>query len=170
MQEPVGERDNIFLALAEGRDPQRNNIETVVKIVAEAAAFNFGFEVAIRSGNDARVNANSQCTADTLEALLLDEPQKLGLQRGSEIGNLVEKDGAAVGSFETSGLFLDRTGESPAHVAEEFTFEQMFGERSAIDDDEGTVGAAAPAVDFAGEDVFAGAAFAGEENGGVAGG
>ena len=113
---------------------------------------------------------NGALAADALEVLILQKAQELGLQGRRQVGDLVEENGAAVGRLEPARLVLDRAGERAAHVPEQLALEQFFGERGAIDDDERLVLAGAPSMDLAGDDVFAGAALAREQDGRVAGG
>ena len=62
--------------------------------------------------------------------------------------------------FEQARLVAHRAGERAAHVAEEFGFQQRFGQRGAVDGDKRTAGARALIVDHADDELFAGAALA----------
>ena len=55
-------------------------------------------------------------------------------------------------------------GERALLVAEQFAFQQRFGERRAVDGDERLIAAAAEVVDRAGDDLLAGAVFAEDQN------
>src|SRR5690606_28459361 len=61
----------------------------------------------------------------------------------------------------------DGAGEGAFLVAEQLGFEQGFGNGGAVDRDEGLVGALTAGVDVFGNDFLAGAALAGDEDGGV---
>ncbi len=61
------------------------------------------------------------------------------------------------------------TGEGAFDVAEEFAFEEGFGDASAGELDEGGVSSRGEVVDGVGDEAFAGAAFAAHEDGGSAG-
>ena len=80
-----------------------------------------GGKITIRSRNDPRTDAVRLHAADTLETLLLDKAQKLGLQRRTKIADLVEKNRAAIGRFEPAGLILDRASKGASHMPEQFT-------------------------------------------------
>src|SRR5258708_33650602 len=108
----------------------------------------FGFEVAIGRRDYSRVDMDRMFAADAFEILILQKAQELGLQGGGQVGDLVEKHSAAVGCFEAAGLVLDRAGERAADVSEEFAFEQLLGERGAVDYYEWFIMAAAPAMDL----------------------
>src|SRR5208282_4888774 len=170
VQQPLREWQNIFAAFAQRRNAQRDNVEAVVEILAKVMRGDFGVEVAIGRGDYSRVHVDGAFTADALEVLLLQKAQKLGLEGRRQVGDLVEENGAAVGRLEPAGLVLDRAGKCAAHVPEQLALEKFFGEGGAIDDDERLALAAAPSMNLAGDDVLAGAAFAGEQNSRVAGG
>ena len=53
--------------------------------------------------------------------------------RGDEAGDFVEKERAAVGIFEQPGTVGDRAGKCAAGVPEQLRFEQVVGERRAVD-------------------------------------
>ena len=62
------------------REDDGEHVQAVVEILAEAPFLDFVLEIAIRGGNDANVDLDVRHAADTLEGLLLEEPQQLGLQ------------------------------------------------------------------------------------------
>ncbi len=79
--------------------------------------------------------------------------------------DLVEKQRAAIGEFESPDAIAHRAGEGAADVAEEFAFEQFARDRRAIDPDQRPVAAAARLVDGARDQFLAGAGFAGDHHG-----
>src|SRR5208337_1393007 len=168
VQQPICERQNVLAAFAQRRDTQRDDVEAVIEILAKVMRGDFGLEIAIGRGDYSRIDVDRAFAADALEVLILQKAQKLGLEGGRQVGNLVEKNGAAVGRLETARLVLDRAGERAADVAEKFAFEKFLRERSAIDDNERLALARAPSMNLPRDDVFAGTAFAGEQDSGVA--
>ena len=107
--------------------------------------------------------------ADLLETAGLDETQQFGLQVDIHLAYFIEEKSAAVGLFGGPLPFGHGAGESPFRVPEDFAFHQVLGNRPAVDGDERLVGARALPVDSFGTDFLAGAAVAGNENGGFAG-
>src|SRR6185295_8052999 len=79
-------------------------------------------------------------------------------------GNLVEEERTAVGLFEEAFACRGGTGEGAARVPEELALEERFGDGGAVHGDEGPVGAAAVGMNRLGDELFAGAAFAGDED------
>ena len=69
-----------------------------------------------------------------------------------------------MGELELAGLVAIRAGKTPLHVAEEFRFEERFGEPGAVDRDEPALGSAGPCVNLPRQEIFARPAFAGDED------
>src|SRR5690606_31088960 len=78
--------------------------------------------------------------------------------------DLVEKERAAIGLFDKTTPVARRVGEGPALVSKELAFEQVFGDRAAVDGDEGARLAAAALVQGARDELLADAALAGDEH------
>ncbi len=89
---------------------------------------------------------------------------------GLEFADFVEEEGAAIGEFEAADFALVCAGEGTAFVAKQFTFKQIVGERGAVDGDKRLVGAGGEAVERAGDEFFACAGGALDEDGGLCGG
>ena len=66
--------------------------------------------------------------------------------------------------------WFGRAGERAFFVAEQFAFQQLFGNGGAVDREERLFAAVAVMINRAGDEFLAGAAFAGDERGGVGGG
>jgi hypothetical protein len=69
--------------------------------------------------------------------------------------------------LETAYPALKSAGERPAHIAEEFRFQEIFGQSGAIHGDQGPIAAGTGQVQRPGGDLLPGAGFAGNENGGA---
>jgi hypothetical protein len=61
----------------------------------------------------AHVHRDLPAPADALDDPLLEEPQKLGLERHGQVPNLVEKEDAAVGGLDLSGVVLPAPVKAP---------------------------------------------------------
>src|SRR5690606_39076623 len=104
---------------------------------------------------------------DALVFLVLDEAQQLGLQGQWEVADLVEEQGAAVGLADAALGTFTGAGEGAAGVTEQLALHQLGRQRRAVDGDAGAFGAAAPAVDGAGQLTLAGAGLAENKDVGV---
>ena len=86
----IDEQRHVLASRAERRSRQRNHVQAVVEVLAKATRLDLGTEVAIRSGNDARV-ALHRVPADRLVLALLQHAQDLHLHGGAKLADLVEK-------------------------------------------------------------------------------
>jgi hypothetical protein len=102
--------------------------------------------------------------ADALEFSLLKDAQQLGLDTGGDLADFVQKNRSPMRQFEPAFPLVQGAGEGPFFMAEEFTFDEVFGDGGAVELDERGVGAGAFTVEGAGDEFFAGAAFALDEH------
>ena len=110
---------------------------------------------------------NKLVAAQAAELHLLQNAQQLDLGEEAQVADFVEEEGAVAGLLEVAFAGAHRAGEGAFFVAEEFGFNQGFGDGAAGDGDEGLVGAGAEIVNGAGDQFLAGAAFAGDQNRGI---
>ena len=92
----------------------------------------------------ARIRTSTLTTAAAAQArelLVLQNVQQLGLENGRHFADLVEQDGPLVAEFKLPRLGMSRTGESASLVAEEFAFEQIGWNRSAVHLEKSTMSA-----------------------------
>jgi hypothetical protein len=75
---------------------------------------------------------NSACRSQSLELALLQDAKELGLCGCAHLGDFVEKKYAARRQLDLPGLGLLRARKRATLVAEELGFEQLLGERRAI--------------------------------------
>ena len=87
---------------------------------------------------------------------------------GRHVADFVEENRAFVALLEFADALQGRAGERAAFVAEQFAFQELFGNGGAVDGEKRLRAALAVAVDRAGDEFLAGAAFAGDQRGGVA--
>src|SRR5690606_34770065 len=160
------ERD-VVAPLAERRDVERDDVEAVVQVAPEGALAHLVLEVAVRRGDDADVDGDGLRRADGHDLALLERAEQLDLERRRHLADLVEEEGPSAGGDEEAVLVPDRAGEGALDVAEELGFEERFGQRGAVHRDEGPGVALGEGVDVAGQDLLAGPALAGDEDGRV---
>ena len=171
VDEVVDEGNDVFFAVAQRGDEDGDDGETVVEVLAKLIFADGFFEIAVGGGDDAHVDLHVLDAADAADDLIFEDAQEFGLQERREFADFVEEEGAAVGGFEESFLHLLGVGECAFFVAEEFGFHESFGNGGAVDGDEGLFLARAFVVDGLGDEIFAGAALAlNEDGGGFAGG
>ena len=98
---------------------------------------------------------------------LLERGQQLGLEVERQIADLVEEQGAPVGGLEAADPLAGGAGERALDVTEQLGFEQGLARRAEVDRDHRLVGAARQAVDFARDDLLAGAVLAEDQDVGI---
>ncbi|VBB43702.1 hypothetical protein TRIP_B310026 [uncultured Desulfatiglans sp.] len=162
------EPGDVLLALAQGRDEDREHLEPVKEILPEGALLDLGEEVLVGGGDDPDVDPALAGFPDAFDFPLLYDPQELHLNERADLGDLVQEDRSPVGLFEAADPVADGPGEGPFDMPEEFAFKERLRERAAVDGNEGHVFPGAVVVDGAGDEFLAGAAFALDEDGGLA--
>ena len=161
----LGKRHHVVAALAEGRQPHGDHVDAVEEILAELALGHHPGEIAIGRRNDPDVCLDFLGTADAAELAFLQHAQNLDLQHRAHLADLVEEDRPLVGDFDESFLVAVRSGECASHVAEQLRVQERLGERAAVDGDERPVAARRAHVNRAGDELLAGARFAGDQHG-----
>src|SRR5215204_1510174 len=109
------------------------DVETVIEIGSELTLFDTASEVPIRCRNDADVHCHRPCPAHVLKFSVLEHAQELGLKIQWKLADLIKKERSPVGQLEASVPAGQRTGKGSLLVSEEFTFGQVFRDRSAIE-------------------------------------
>ena len=134
--EVLREQRNVIGALAQRRQPQLEHVEAIEQIFAQHAVANRLRGRAVRRGKHAHVEAELLASAEPARASILENAQELGLQRDRHLGDLVEKQRAAVRELEHAGPRARGAGERALLVAEHFALDQPFGNRRRVDRDE----------------------------------
>ena len=168
VREVARQREDVLRPLAQGGQAQIDDVQAIEQVFAERAALDGFGQVAVRGGDDADVDLDRLGAADAVDLAFLDGAQQLGLQARIHLADFVEQQRAAIGFLEFADAPGDGAGERAFLMAEQFGFEQVFGNGGAVDRDERLVGARRFAVDVARQHFLAGAAFAGDEDRGFA--
>ena len=110
------------------------------------------------------VNRYNGIAAKTHHFTLFQDAEKLGLQRHWHIADFVHEESAALSCFKKSLFTLGiGSGKSTLDVTEKFTFQKTFRQCSTVDGHERFVGSETLAMNGAGNQFLAGAAFTGDE-------
>ena len=126
-------------------------------------------QIDVGGGDDAHVHLHFVHAAQVHELPVLQHAQDLALRVHAHGADFVEEQRAAVGDFKQAFLGRDGAGERALHVTEQRGFQQVRRHRAGIDRDEGPVAPRRIQVDRLGDQFFAGAALALQQNGGAAG-
>jgi hypothetical protein len=154
-QEGVGELDDVVLALAQRRDPNLRDRESVVKVLPERARLDSIDQAAIRRGDQAEVDLPRTIAADRADLTRFERPKELRLELDGQLSELVEEEGPALRLDEETCSRPLGAGECALLVTEELALYELRRDRPAVDDDERAFGASRPLVDAQREDLLA---------------
>jgi len=168
VREVTGQRENVLGPFAQGGQPQIDHVEAVEQVFAKDAAFCRIGKVAVGGRDDADVDLDGFCAANPVDFTFLERAQKLCLQAGIHLADFVEQQCSPVGFLELADTARDGAGKRPLLMSEQFGFEQVLRDRSAVHRNERFLGAQRFPVYIAGEHFLTGTGFAGDQDGGVA--
>ena len=150
--------------LTQWRHDQFDDVQAVVEILTELAGFDQAGEILVRGADQADVDRYLLRAADRANTPFLDRAQQLDLHRLWQVGDLVEKQGAALGALKQPFLVLCGAGEAALDVTEQLAFDQVGRDRAAVDGDERRGGARAVGMDQVRGEFLAGAGFPADEH------
>lgn len=167
-QKLVGQGEDILLALAQGRDVDADHVEPVEKVRAEQSPLHLLLQIAVGGHQQPEVQLDLPGAGQALDGLFLNELQKLGLDMGRQLADLIEKQCAVVGKLDLADLAAGGcAGESALFIAEQLRLDEIFVQHRAVDLNEGPRGPVAHSMDGLGHGAFAHACLARDEDVGL---
>ena len=130
---------DVVRPLPQRRQHEREDVQPVVEVLAEAAVGDHPRQVAVRGRHQPHVHLDRLRAAEALELLLLQHAEQLGLQLQRDVADLVEEQRPLVGQLEAADLLADGAGEGALLVAEQLALQQPRGDGRAVELDEGAV-------------------------------
>src|SRR5256714_260527 len=161
------EQDHVVPSLPQRGKLERDHVQPVEQVLAEAARLDGGEKVGVGCRHDPHVHRAGDRGTEAPHALLVERTQQLALELGREMVDLVEEHGAAVGHLEQAGFGGLGVREGTALVSEQLALEQRRGQGRAVELDERSGRTRAPVVERAGEQLFTGAGLTRDQDGGV---
>ena len=155
-----GKRHDVIPTLAERRDVDRNDVQTVEEVLAEQPFLDSELEWPIRGRDDAQVHLDVTRAADAPEHALLEDPQELRLAVERHLAHFVQEERPPVGELHEPLLGGFRVGEGAFLVTEQLTLEERLRDRRAVDFHEGKVPPRALVVQAARHELLTGPAVA----------
>jgi hypothetical protein len=149
---------NILRPLPKWRHANGDDVEAVVEVRPKSVSPDGRLEVSARRRDHAHVERGRMGRSAPLELAFLEDPEKLWLELGRHVSDLVQEEGASVGLLKASAPADDRTSEGALPIAEEFALHEVLGDGSAVDRNKGLVLPVAVLVDHAGDHFLARAA------------
>ncbi len=126
------QQGNIRLPFPERRKVNIDHIQPVVKVLPERAGFHQAFQVLVGGTDHPEVGRDLFVPANPDEGLGFQHAQQLHLHLGRNGSDLVEEYRAIVGHFEPAFPVIHGSCEGPFFVTEQFTLQQAFSQRSAM--------------------------------------
>src|SRR5882724_10336854 len=163
-EEVLDQERQVLDPLAQRRQQDRDDVQPVVQVLAEAPRLHLGLEVLVGGREDAHVDLQGAVAADPLELALLQDAQDLGLRLRPHVADLVEKECPAVGDLELALARRDRPREGALLVTEELALDQLARERRAVHLDERLRAPRAVVVERVGDQLLPRAAGAADED------
>ena len=163
----LAEKKDILPSFPQRRDLDRHYIQTVIQILPELFPIDQGVQVLIRGGDHADIHFAGFRCADRCKLLILQHPQDLCLQCQRHIADLIQEDRSPVRQFEFSLAICICTGKRTFAVAEEFGFQKIVGDRSAVDHDKAFIPALSSLVDRLCHQFLSRSALSGDQDVGI---
>src|SRR5438876_2551035 len=163
-EEVLDQERQVLDPLAQPRQRDRDDVQPVVQVLAEASRLHLGLEVLVGGREDAHVDLERAVAADPLELALLQNAQDLGLRLRPHVADLVEEERPAVGDLELALARRDRPREGALLVTEELALDQLARERRAVHLDERLRAPGAVVVERVGDQLLPCAARAADED------
>lgn len=124
---------NVVLPVAQGRQGDADDVQTVVKVVPEQLVFDHFLYVLVRRGDYAHVHGLGLVGAYPLHRALLYEAEQAHLHRERHVSDLVEEDRAVVGVFKLAHAPLAvGSGEGALLIAEKLALQQALRYVAAV--------------------------------------
>ena len=164
----MGQGEDVLHALAQRRDVDADDVQTVKEVGAEQAPLDLLLQIAVGGDDEAEVQLNLLGAGQPLNGLFLNELQELRLDMGRQLADLVQKQRTVVGKLNLADLTGGGSAsESALLVAEQLRFDEVFVEDGAVDLDKWAVGPVAHGVDGLGDGTLAHAGLPGDEDVGL---
>ncbi len=100
-----------------------------MQIRAEGVRADRALEIPVRCRHDPHVDVNGLSRSNTLDLLILQDAQQLGLSFGRQVADLVQEQRPAVGNLELARFADDGAREGAPFVPEELALHERFGKR-----------------------------------------
>src|SRR5579864_8289804 len=123
---------NIFFAFAQRRNRKLNSVEPEKQIRTEAAFSAFQFQVSVGGGNHSHIDFMCLRRTYALHLAGFQHAQQLGLLLHRDVGDLVEKQRAAVCQFKAADSVRASVSKRAFHVAKQLALECPFRQAAGV--------------------------------------
>jgi hypothetical protein len=117
---------------------QREDVQPVIQVCSESILVDHRLEIAIGCGHEPNVRSDGAIAANSLEFLVLNCAEQFRLEFERHLADLIEKERALVGQFESPSSLRRGSGKRALLMAEQLAFEQAGGNRGTVHFNEAT--------------------------------
>ena len=119
LKEMIGEQEQVRFTVAKRWDKDGENIQPVVKVLAEVSFRHRFLQILVRSRNQPYIGANRGRAAQAFEFLFLQHAQQFHLRGEIHIADLIQKQRAAFRQLKAAFLERVSAGEGSFLVSEQ---------------------------------------------------
>lgn len=155
LEEMLEEKWDVFAPFSQRWDFDDHDRKPVEQILPKGARPQLS-EAAVRSSDDPNVDGPVLHAADRPDFAPLQDAQQFRLGGFRELADLVEQERASLREHKQAGMIGECAGEGTAPVAEQLAFNEVVGQRRAVDWNEGPAPTRPVRVDRSGEQLLPG--------------
>ena len=151
---------DVFGPLAQRRHRDREDVEAIEQVLAEAAGLHVRDQIAVGRRDDAHIDLDGFLAADWIDLAFLDCAQQFDLRSRRQFADLVQKQRPAGGFDKLAGVLLGCAGERALLVPEQSRLDEILRERATVHGNEWSRAALSRTMDRACNQLLADAGLA----------
>ncbi len=159
-KECLGDFQHVATALAQRRQFERDDVQSVIEVFTELAGLGQGFQVAVGGRDQAHIDLLRLHRANPTNLTFLQHPEQPSLSLERQFADFVEEQRSAVGGFDQACTSSAGAGKGTFLMAEQFGLDQCFRNGCTVNRNHRCLGAPRKVVQSAGDQFLAGARFA----------
>src|SRR6266508_1847413 len=141
-------------------------MEAIIQILAETSGAYRFFQVSIGGGDDAHVHRNTTAPSNPFKRALLQHAQEFDLGGQADVADFLKKECPMNTQLKAATTGFARPGEGPALMPKQLAFEETFRQGGTVQFHKRLRTAVTASVQGACHQLFAGATFPTQEDGG----
>src|SRR5262245_23066977 len=163
-EESLHEKRNIFFSLTQWRKRNRNDIQAVIQVFAEASCSDQGIEILSSGRNEPGIDVDRRVASKPFDRAFLNRSQQFCLKCDWEFSDFVEKKTSTLGLLKPADTPRHSVSECTLFMTEQFRFQQVFGNRGTIHPHKRTITAIAELMNRVCDEFLASPGFAADQD------
>src|SRR4029078_10849253 len=148
-QEVARQLGYVVAPRAKGGYSNRKYVQAIEQIFTKPPCFDVGDQIAVGRRNDPHIHLHALAPTARLALAILQGPQQFYLRRRRQFGDLIEKQGTAVGLYEFAAVPFSGPGKGAFLVGAQDTLDERFGKGATVHGNERLRAALAAAMNGA---------------------